>query len=225
MCDASQAAGASLGLQAGGAAASTIGSIASAVQTKAALRSAARIADINAGMTEVAAGQTRRDGMTMASRRKMEGERTRSAQVARMAANNIVVGDGSSAAVLASTDYATTVDADQIEANAIRQALGLKTEAGNLRAQAAGQRALAAGISPFLEGATSALTGAASVAQSYYKLQQSGALTPTRGFPSPAAPNFTASTSYDGPDLRKLVDSISNKPRSDPFRPKVSIFG
>ena len=174
MCDASQAACASLGLQAGGAAQSTIGSIASAVQTRAALRSAARIADINAGMTEVAAGQTRRDGMTMASRRKMEGERTRSAQVARMAANNIVVGEGSSAAVLASTDYATAIDANQIEANAIRAALGLKTEAGNLRSQAAGMRAQASGISPFLEGATSLLSGASSVAQSYYTMQRDG---------------------------------------------------
>jgi hypothetical protein len=213
--------------QAAGAAQSTVGSIASAVQTRAALRSQARILDINAGMVEDAARQTRVDGQTMGSRRYMEGERLRSSQVAAMAGNNIVVGEGSSAAVLASTEYGTEVDVKQIEANAIRQALGLKTEAGNLRSQATTARAQASGISPFMEGLGSALTGATAVAGTYYNLNKAGAFDkgPKIGSVNiPQLPNTGRVGHMEVDPLRSRVDSISPFGRSG-FKPKVTIYG
>ena len=157
-----------------GAGANFLGGIIASRAQRQALASQARITDINAGMLDDLAGQALYDGSVMASRRKMAGQISRSARVARMAAGNVVVGEGSSGAVLASEDYATAVDAAQIEANAIRGALGLRTEARNLRNEAAGLRVARAGISPAAQGLSSFLTAAQSVSGKFTSLKDAG---------------------------------------------------
>lgn len=149
-----------------------VGSIAGARSEQRALRSAARISEINAGMAEEEARQFLRVGAITAGRRYQEGARLRGKQVAAMGANNVVIGEGSTARVLATTDYSTQVDVDTIMGNAYRQAVGAQVDATNLRGQAAGQRATASGISPFLAGASSLLTSAAAVAPKMYQMGQ-----------------------------------------------------
>jgi hypothetical protein len=150
-----------------------VGAIAGARSERRSLRSAARIADIGASMADEDARQALRIGTVLAGRRFEEGARVRGQQVAAMGANNLVIGEGSTARVLATTDYATQLDVDTIMANAYREAFGLQVEGMNLRGQAAAQRATASGISPFLAGATSALTSATKIAPDMYNLVNS----------------------------------------------------
>jgi hypothetical protein len=164
-----------------------VGSIAGVRSERRSLRSAARIADIGASMADEDARQALRIGTVLAGRRFEEGARVRGQQVAAMGANNLVIGEGSTARVLATTDYATQLDVDTIMANAYREAFGLQVEGMNLRGQAAAQRATASGISPFLAGATSLLTSAAKIAPEMHELMKA-----TKANPAAAATGAAA---------------------------------
>jgi hypothetical protein len=167
---------ASMIMQAGGVATSTVGSYYAAKGQKTALKLQARIAEVNA---KIAEGQSR-DALQRGERQeqgtRMGAAQLRSSQRAAMGSSGIDLGSETAAAVLTSTDYLTEVETNTIKANALREAWGFRMDAGQSRSEASMARATARGISPAGEAFSTLMTGAAQVAGSYASFKQSGAL-------------------------------------------------
>lgn len=165
-----------MGGQAFGAGMSAFGSFFQAKADKSALRSQARILDINAGVQENVARQTIAAGTVEESRVKLKGAQVKGRQIAEYASRGIdIAGSDSALAVLTGTDLITDVDAATIRANAMRAALGQRFEASNMRARATSARASAASISPGLALGTSLIQSAGQVAKSWYAFDKEGA--------------------------------------------------
>lgn len=173
-----------LGAQSFGAGMSAFGGFFSAKAQKSALRSQARIADINAQVAEEDARQIVRAGGIEESRIKLRGAQAKGSQIAQMSAGGIdIAGSPTALARLTGTDLITEVDATTIRANALRAAAGQRMEAVNFRNQALGARATASGISPGLALATGLIEGAGKVASSWYGMNKEGAFeSGSRGF-------------------------------------------
>jgi ribosomal protein S13 len=171
MCDPGLAA---VGAQGFGAGASTVGSLFAARSQRSAYRSQARIAEINARMSDAAARQEIHRGVRQEENIRLQGARLKSAQRARYAANGIDLTSETAQAALVGTDLITEVDANTARANAIQAAWGRRTEAGNLRSYASGLRASASSVSPFLSAFGSFANAAGQVAQSWYALRREG---------------------------------------------------
>lgn len=171
MCSAGLA---SLGGQAAGVGASTVGAFMGAEAQRASLRSQASIAEINASISDAAA----RSALAASEREQQQimlrGDQVKSAQTAAYAANGIDIASKSAVNVASSTDYITQVDANTARANGIAAAWGQRIQADNFRGQATMERAQARGISPFLSGASTLITGAGQVASSWYKMKSTG---------------------------------------------------
>lgn len=164
-----------MGLQAAGVGMSTASAIGSASAQRDALGYQAGIADINAKLAEASAQQELARGRSEERQLQLQAENMKGSQRAAMAANGIVLGEGTAKNIVESTDYMAEQDMATIRANAARAAFGYRTQGMNYQAQAAGQRAQAAGISPFMQGASTFLTGAGSVGSNWYQMKKAGA--------------------------------------------------
>ncbi len=171
-----QLAQASLIGQIGGSFTSAIGSYYSAATQKATLQGQAAVADINARISELGAQSALYQGQQQVGALTLKAGQLKSSQRAAMAANGIDLGVGSAAEIQASTDIMKEIDKNTLEANAMRNAFGYRTQAMNFENEALTKRATAGAISPFSSAAGSLLGSAASVAGSWYSLNKSGAL-------------------------------------------------
>lgn len=196
MCDPT----AILGAQIAGTALNTVGSYFSASMQKSALKSQARIAEINATLSFAAARAELGASERQQNMIKLRGARVKSSQKAAYAANGIDIGVGSPVNVATSTDYITAIDANTAEANGIQAAWGRRIEAHNFQAQARSMRAQASGINPLASAVGTLLGSGAQVAQSWYKMDQAGAFSDA---PTAAA---TGGTTLSEGDMFGAVD-------------------
>lgn len=179
MCTAGMA---MMGAQAFGVGMSSVGAIFGAVMQKDMLRSQARLADINAGISDNNARNIVSAGTVEESRVKLAGSQAKATQRAQLGASGVdIAGSPTALARLTGTDVITEVDANTVRANATRAAWGQRFEAGNMRRAAVAARATASSISPGLVGATSLINGATAVASSWYSLSKEGAFGPQGG--------------------------------------------
>jgi hypothetical protein len=197
MCNATAA----LTMQGAGAASSAVGAYYGAASSKASLNLQASLAEINAGsikdtaainqrLAESTAQQTLLTGEREVQRSQMATANLKGSQRASMAANGIVLGEGTANQVLTSTDVMGEIDANTLQANAVRGAWGYRTQsvaqtnqsrtqAANLSSQGAMSRAAAGAVSPSAAATTSLLGSAGQVAGSWYQYNKSADVTPT----------------------------------------------
>ncbi len=152
-----------------GAISGAIGSFYAAKQQQANLRFQAEMSQINARMAESQAQSLLDQGQRQIGQITMRAGKVKSAQRAAMAANGIVLGEGSAAEVEATTDLIKEIDALTINANATRAAWASRTQGVNESNRALLSRASADAISPFASGMTSLIGSAGSVAQTWYR--------------------------------------------------------
>ena len=157
---------------------SAFGAFSGAQAQKSGLKAQAAIADTNARITEMSAQSTLDAGNKEIGRYTLSAGKAKGAQRAAMAANGVDLGVGNAAETLASTEIIKEIDKNQIEANSIRSAWGLRTQATNYQNEALTKRAQAGSISPFTAGATSLLGSATSVASSWYNCDKVSKSTP-----------------------------------------------
>jgi len=97
----------------------------------------AKAFEANAELSEVNAQITLEQG-NQAERNSRAGyAQLKSTQRAQLAASGVALDEGSALRVQADTDYLADVDADTIQTNAIRQAMGYRIEGANQRMQSA----------------------------------------------------------------------------------------
>ena len=171
MCDPTMA----LMMQGAGAASSAMGSYYGAKSQKASLNLQATMSDLSARMSETTAQQTLLSGQREEQKSRIATANLKGTQRASMAANGIDLGEGTAAQILTSTDVMGEIDANTIQANAVRSAWGYRTQAVNQTNQASMSRAGADAISPFGSAATSLLSSAGAVAGNWYQYNKAGA--------------------------------------------------
>lgn len=162
-------------MQAAGALDSGIGGYYGARSQRMTLLASAEIDDINAGMAEQSAQQELARGIAQAATVSARAGQTKGTQRAAMAANGIVLGVGSSAEVLTSTDLAKENDINTITANAVHAAWGHRIEATNMRNAGIAKRAGSESISPLVVANSSLLGSSGSIASSWYSMNKTGA--------------------------------------------------
>ena len=173
---ASQLATTSLIGQAGGGIMSAVGGYFSASGQKASLKAQASIADTNARIAELGAQSALQQGQQQVAALTLQAGQLKSRQRASLAANGVDLGVGNAAEIQASTDIMKELDMATVEANAVRNAWGYRTQAVNYQNEALMQRATAKGINPGATLASSLLGTATSVAGSWYGFKKTGAL-------------------------------------------------
>jgi len=158
-----------------GAATSVVGAYNSASMQKDSLGFSAAIADINARMSEQSAQAELQRGEReyQSSRLKTAGLKGR--QRASLAANGVDLGVGSAAEILTSTDVMGEIDANTIQANAVRSAWGYRTQAVGYQNDALIKRASASSINPGMAAFTTLLTEGSKVGMAYYGMNKAGA--------------------------------------------------
>lgn len=156
-------------MQIGGAASSAIGSYYSAATQKINLQSQANLADINAKIAELGAQSALLQGQQQVGALTLNAGRLKSRQRAALAANGVSLSEGNAVEIQASTDIMKTIDANTLEANAVRSAWGMRTQATNYQNEALSARATAGAVSPFAAFSSSLLGSAGSVASSWYQ--------------------------------------------------------
>lgn len=156
-------------MQGAGAASSAVGSYYKAASDKSSLELSAGLADVNARMAESAAQNALQAGAREVQRSQLQTAQVKSSQRASMAANGVDLGVGSPDNVLTTTDFVGQIDANTLQANAIKQAMGYRTEAINDTSQGQMSRASAGAISPIGAGFTSLLGSAGKVASGWYQ--------------------------------------------------------
>jgi hypothetical protein len=154
----------------------TVGSYFAASGQRSALKLQARLDEVNAQIADAQARDSLLRGERSEQALRQEVGQVRSRQRVAMAGNNIDLGSETAAAVLTSTDVMGEMDATTIRANALREAWGLRTEAGNLRSSARMNRATAKTISPLMQAGGTFLTDAARFGGQFHEFKQSGAL-------------------------------------------------
>jgi hypothetical protein len=164
----------SLGAQISGALSGAFGGFFAAKAQKSALSASAALADTNARIAELGAQGSLAQGQSEVGRLTLKAGNLKSSQRASMAANGIDLGVGNAAEVLASTDTMKEIDSNQITANAVRSAWGLRTQAVNLQNDALIKRATASSVSPMTALSSSLIGSAGKVAGSWYMMNKSG---------------------------------------------------
>lgn len=159
-------------LQIGGAASSAIGSYYSAAQQKINLRTQANLADINAKIAELGAQSALLQGQQQVGALTLKAGQLKSRQRAALAANGVDLGFGSAAEIQASTDIMKEIDANTLEANAVRTAWGMRTQGVNFQNETLAARATAGAISPGMSAFSSLLGSAGTVASSWYQFNK-----------------------------------------------------
>lgn len=171
-----------LTMQAGGAINSTIGSYFSAQGQKASWNNQAQLAKINAQLSEDSAQSALLAGQKEEQQVDMNTTNLKATQRASFGANGIdMSGGGSPIAVLNTTDTMGQIDADQVKANAVRQAWGYRVQATNESNQALTDTATAKSINPGMVAEGSLLTGASQVASSWYSMNRQGVFSGSSG--------------------------------------------
>lgn len=171
MCNAAAA----LTMQGVGAASSAVGAYYGAQSQKQSLELQGNLADINARMSESTAQQTLLTGQREEQKSRIATANLKGTQRASLAANGVDLGEGSAAQILTSTDVMGEIDANTIQANAVRSAWGYRTQAVNQSNQALMSRASADAINPGQSAVTSLLGSAGSVASNWYQYNKAGA--------------------------------------------------
>jgi hypothetical protein len=155
--------------QAFGLLGSFAGSFYSAKAQKSNLQHQARMAEINARVAETGAKTELARGQAEYARHTLQAGHLKSAQRAALAANGIVMNEGSAAEMLAATDIMKEIDAQTIEENALRNAWGYRIQATDYRNQALMGRAQASSINPAGAGLQTLLGSAPMVAEYWDK--------------------------------------------------------
>ncbi len=171
MCTATGA----IGAQGFGAAASAVSSYYGAQSQRASLNLQATMADINARTAESTAQQAILSGQRQEQASRLRTSGLKGRQTAALAANGVDLGEGSALRTLTDTDTLGEIDANTIQANAVRSAWGYRTQATNYQNEALRARSAASAVSPGMSLATSLLGGATQVAGSWYAFNKAGA--------------------------------------------------
>lgn len=133
------------------------------------LKFQADMARINAGIAETNAQATLLAGQRAQQNVRLRTARLKSAQRVGMAANGIDLGSDSAVNVLTTTDVMGEIDANTVEANAVRAAFGYRTQGVNDMNMARLTSAVADNISPFGSGVSSLIGSAGKVADGWYR--------------------------------------------------------
>lgn len=167
---------AGLGFTIFGALSSGIGSFYSAKNAKTSLTFQAEIAENNARIAELGAQSELLRGQREEQRVRLQTSALKGRQRANLAASGIDLGSQSAVNILSTTDVMGEIDANTVAANAVQAAWGYRTQAQNLKNDALTKRTTARGINPAMAAATTLIGEAGNVAQSWYSLKKSGAL-------------------------------------------------
>jgi hypothetical protein len=170
---------AAMTMQGAGAASSAVGAYYKSASDKAQLELSAGMADVDARMAEAAARTALNAGAREVQKSQLQTAGLKGTQRASMAANGVDLGEGSPLNVLNTTDTLGEIDANTLQANAIRQAMGYRTQAVNFTNQATTSRAGAGAISPSGAAFTSLLGSAGSVAAGWYQYSKVGGGAPS----------------------------------------------
>jgi hypothetical protein len=135
----------------------------------------AEMADLNARVSESTAQTALLAGQREVQKSRLSTANLKSTQRVGLAASGVALDEGSAVNVLTTTDYFGEVDANTIEANAVREAWGYRTQAANFKAQAISARGAAKAINPGAAVLTSFLGNAAKVGGDWYQMSKSGA--------------------------------------------------
>lgn len=146
-------------------------------------QSEANIARINAQMMEWQAQSRLHANEKDLLNLTMKAGQTKGSQRAALAANGIAVGEGSAAELQASTDIIKEIEANQLTANAHREAWGMRMQAANYEGQAL--MAEAKKQNKWDVFGTTLLGGVSQVAQSYMLYNAYGLLDPAEQSPAP----------------------------------------
>lgn len=163
-----------IGLMALGALGSANSAKANAQSQQQQLSFQANLAEINARTSESQAQQTLLAGQREEQKSRIATANLKGTQRASMAANGIDLGVGSAAQILTSTDVLGEIDANTIQANAIKSAWGYRAQASNQTSQAMSSRAASEAISPSSAFASSLLGSSGQVAASWYQYKKVG---------------------------------------------------
>ncbi|HEY0200249.1 MAG TPA: hypothetical protein VGC24_01005 [Burkholderiaceae bacterium] len=163
-----------LTMQLGGAASGAIGSYFGAQTQRTNANAQAAIADTNARIAELGAQSALRQGQQQTAAYTLQAGQKMGAQRAAQAANGVDLGVGSAAEVRASSAILKDIDVNQINANAVANAWGYRTQATNYSNQALTARATAGSVSPLTSATTSLLGSASSIASTWYSQNKAG---------------------------------------------------
>lgn len=179
----------STGMQVAGLATGVFGSYEKSKATQAAYDYQASVNRNNAQYAEWQAQDALQRGATAEQNQRLKTAQLRSAQRARLAANGVIIDEGSALNLLDDTDFMGERDALTIRDNAKREAWGARVQAGNYSNDAAMLSARADAESPSGSAASTLLTGAGTVADSWYRRTL-----------TTSAPSRATNSPYYGPD-------------------------
>lgn len=155
-----------------GAVSSAVGAYYSARSAKNSLKHQARMAEINAQISELGAKSALLQGQRQEQASRLAAGQLKSRQRVSMAANGIDLASDTPQNILNTTDFMSEADALTIQRNALQAAWGYRTQATNQQIGATMARADAGGVSPFMSAATSLVGSATAVASRWYAGQQ-----------------------------------------------------
>lgn len=166
-----------LAAQGAGSLMSAMGARDAAKAQKSALQAEAILAETNAKILEMNAQADLIAGQREEQKSRLSTAQLKGSQKVALAANGIALDtDPTSTAnnILTSTDVMGEIDANTIQANAIRSAFGQRIEATSYTNQAILKRAGAKAISPNKAFVTSLLGSATSMGTNYYSMKKAG---------------------------------------------------
>ena len=132
------------------------------------LSAQAGVSDLNAVAANRAADLALLTGERNVQRSQLQTAAIKGRQKANMAANGIDLSSGSALNTLTTTDLFGEIDANTLQADAIRSAWGHRITATNYTNDAIMKRAGASGINPDAAGTASLLGSAGTVAKGWY---------------------------------------------------------
>ena len=168
----SQIGGAGGAMSIAGAVSSAVGAYYSARSAKNSLKHQARMAEINAQISDLGAKSALLQGQRQEQASRLAAGQLKSRQRVSMAANGIDLASDTPQNILNTTDFMGEADALTIQRNALQAAWGYRTQATNQQIGATMARADAGGVSPFVSAATSLVGSAAAVASRWYAGRQ-----------------------------------------------------
>lgn len=155
-------------MQYAGAAMSAVSAVQGSQANKQAYGAQAQVASNNAQVAGWQAEDALRRGARAASNSRIQTKQLKGAQIARMAANGIDVGEGSALNILTDTDQFGEIDANTITDNAAREAWAIRQQAAGYATEASLLQNRSDSERPWMSGATSLLTSAGKVAGNWY---------------------------------------------------------
>lgn len=164
----------STGMQVAGVVTGAFGAYNTSKATKTAYETQAAVARNNAQYAEWQARDAIRRGQEAEGAHRLKVAQLKGSQRARLAANGVVLDEGSALNILADTDFMGENDALTIRDNASREAWALRRQAAGFEADAGLLSTRAKDESPLFAAGSTLLTGAGQVAASWYKRKQAG---------------------------------------------------